>query len=377
DADHPHGPDLRDHAGLHGRAHPDRGEHVRGRFHRLRAADRLGALLLLPEHAGLCAVRQLRPVGDSAVHPDGALRHQGRHQQGAVRIRGRGDGPLQGRACHGFAAGLRGVWRDQRLFGSDGRHHHQRGPAGDAAPWLLGPDCHRDAGSWRHARDPAAAFHRAGDLRHPDRAEHQQAVRRGHPARHHRHGGLHGRRGDLRSGGARPCTRRRRRAAAAHVAGRAGRGSHRDHLPAGVRRHLRRPVHAHGRRRCGGGHDLPHRAVEGRDDVAEVQGLLLRHRGQRSDDLPDLPRRGPDELRAGADAGAEPAGLGGGQLGRFAAAGGRGDPAVLRAARRRDGRAVDAAADHPDLLPHHHGPGFRDAEGVGRDLVRHHGADDG
>ena len=95
------------------------------------------------------------------------------------------------------------------------------------------------------------------------------------------------------------------------------------------------------------------------------------------DDLPDLPRRRPDELGAGADAGAQPAGRRGGQLGRVAAAGGGGDPAVLRGARRGDGRAVDAAADHPDLLPDGHGAGLRHAQGVGGDLVRHHGADDG
>ena len=46
---------------------------------RLRAAGRLAAVGELPQHPGLRALRQLRPVGDPAVHPDGQLRHAGRH----------------------------------------------------------------------------------------------------------------------------------------------------------------------------------------------------------------------------------------------------------------------------------------------------------
>ena len=69
--------------------------------------------------------------------------------------------------------------------------------------------------------------------------------------------------------------------------------------------------------------------------------------------------------------------VGGRRLGPGAAGGGGGDPAVLRAARRGDGRAVDAAADDPDLLSDRDGAGLRHAQGVGGDLVRHHGADDG
>ena len=48
---------------------------------------------------------------DPAVHPDGQLRHPGRHRQGAVRVRRGGDGALQGGlamaavlACAAFGA---------------------------------------------------------------------------------------------------------------------------------------------------------------------------------------------------------------------------------------------------------------------------------
>ena len=64
-------------------------------------------------------------------------------------------------------------------------------------------------------------------------------------------------------------------------------------------------------------------------------------------------------------------------VGPVAADGRRRDHAVLRRPRRGDGRAVDDPADDPDLLSDDHGARLRHAEGIGRDLVRHHGADDG
>ena len=39
----------------------------------------LAAASQLPQQPGLCPLCQLRPVGDPAVHPDGPLRHPGRH----------------------------------------------------------------------------------------------------------------------------------------------------------------------------------------------------------------------------------------------------------------------------------------------------------
>ena len=50
--------------------------------------------------------------------------------------------------------------RDQRLVGRDRRDDHQRGPARDAPPRLLGPARHRHARRRRHARHPAAALDR-------------------------------------------------------------------------------------------------------------------------------------------------------------------------------------------------------------------------
>ena len=77
--------DLRRHAGADGAAHAHRDRDVRRRRGRLSAAGRLAAAGQLPQHAGLRALCQLRPVRDPAVHPDGQLRHAGRHLEGAVR----------------------------------------------------------------------------------------------------------------------------------------------------------------------------------------------------------------------------------------------------------------------------------------------------
>ena len=73
--------------------------------------------------------------------------------------------------------------------------------------------------------------------------------------------------------------------------------------------------------------------LQARNDARQVQALLLRHRRDLGDDLHDLPRRRPDELGAGADAGAHPAGGSWCRLGPVAGAGGGRDPAVLHRAR--------------------------------------------
>ena len=80
--------------------------HVRRRLGRLRLAGRLGAVLQLPQHPGLRPLRELRPLGHSAVHPDGQLRHPGRHLQGPVRVRQRRHGTLPRRPGDGRGARL-------------------------------------------------------------------------------------------------------------------------------------------------------------------------------------------------------------------------------------------------------------------------------
>ena len=126
---------------------------------------------------------------------------------------------------------------------------------------------------------------------------------------HHRHGGLHDRDRDLRAPGAGPGARSRRRSRRSiTLQSLAGVAADRGDLHAGVRRHLRRPVHAHRRRGGGRGGHLRGGAAQARDDLEEVQALLLRHGRELGHDLHDLHRRRPDELGAGADPGAQPAG---------------------------------------------------------------------
>ena len=119
-----------------------------------------------------------------------------------------------GRPGHGRRGGLRRVRRDLRLLGGDGRHHHLGGAAGDEAPRLFGAPGHRHAGRRRHAGHPDSAVGAAGDLCHPGRAEHRQAVRRGDDSGTDRDGRLHDRHRDLRARRAGPraasTTRRRR-----------------------------------------------------------------------------------------------------------------------------------------------------------------------
>jgi len=89
--------------------------------------------------------------------------------------------------------------------------------------------------------------------------------------------------------------------------------------------------------------------------LAFARGELLPGRRELGDDLPDLHRRRPDELGAGAHAGADAAGAGGRRVGPAPAGDRRRDPGLLHRARLRDGRAVDDPADRADLLPDGHG----------------------
>ena len=114
-------------------------------------------------------------------------------------------------------------------------------------------------------------------------------------------------------------------------------------------------------------------------DLEEVQALLLRD-GARASAMIFLIFIGADLMNSALALTQVPAQLAarGQGLGPVAGDGGRGDHAVLRAcsAAVMDELSMHPA-DDPDLLPDGHGPRLRHAQGVGGDLVRHHGADDG
>ena len=103
-----------------------------------------GAVSRLPQRAGVRALRELRPVGHPALHPDGQLRLAGRHLEGAVRVRELGDGALSRRPGDGRGARLRRVRRDLRLVGGDGGDDHLGGAARDA-PGTVTPGASRPA----------------------------------------------------------------------------------------------------------------------------------------------------------------------------------------------------------------------------------------
>ena len=193
----------------------------------------------------------------------GQLRHQGRHQQVAVRVCGCRDGALQGRAGDGLAAGLRGLRRDQRLVGGHRGHHHQ----------VALPEMRRHGYSGRLATGTLAAGGTLGILMPPSvplviyailtEQNISQAVRRGDRARHHRDDRLHDRSGDLRATGAGPRAQGRRCTTEIDSAFPAGGGADRGHLRSGFRRHLWRLLHANRRRSGGCRVHLPHRAGQG------------------------------------------------------------------------------------------------------------------
>ena len=64
-----------------------------------------------------------------ALHPDGTFRHAGRHQPGALPLRGCNHGRLSGRPCDGIGFGVCGFWCNLRFFSRDRRHDHQCGTA--------------------------------------------------------------------------------------------------------------------------------------------------------------------------------------------------------------------------------------------------------
>ncbi len=131
---------------------------------------------------------QLHAVGGAAVHPDGQLRHAGRHVAGAVPRRLRLHRPPARRAGHGHHLGLGRLRRDLRLVDRHRGHLRQGRLSVDEALRLLRPAGRRRDRRRRHARhhDPALDHH--GHLRHLHRDQHRQAVR---GRRHPRHPGRH------------------------------------------------------------------------------------------------------------------------------------------------------------------------------------------
>ena len=71
---------------------------------------------------------------------------------------------------------LRGLWRDLWFIAGDGCHDEPGGVAGASELWLCRRVFHGHVGGRRHPRDPDPAIGGSGDLCHPDRAEHRQAV---------------------------------------------------------------------------------------------------------------------------------------------------------------------------------------------------------
>ena len=125
---------------------------------------------------------QLHAVGGAVVHPDGQLRHAGRHVAGAVPGRLRLHRPSAGRAGHGHHLGLGRLRRHLRLVHRHRGHLRQGGVSVDEEVRLLRPAGRRRGGGRRHAghHDPALDHH--GHLRHLHRDQHRQALRgRRHP----------------------------------------------------------------------------------------------------------------------------------------------------------------------------------------------------
>src|SRR5438046_66551 len=77
---------------------------------------------------------------------------------------------------------LRGVRRDLRLLDRHRGDLRQGGVSVDEEVRLCRLPVHRRDRGRRHARHPDPALHHHGDLRHHDRDQHRQAVRRRHPA---------------------------------------------------------------------------------------------------------------------------------------------------------------------------------------------------
>jgi len=115
--------------------------------------------------------------------------------------------PLAGRHGDGGSRSLRLIRRHLRFLAGNGRHHGSGGAARTAQPQVLGAAGHCGNRGWRHPRHPDSALGAAGDLCHPHRTEHCQALRRGHRAgldrdgrlhAGHRHHGAHGSHGGTR-----------------------------------------------------------------------------------------------------------------------------------------------------------------------------------
>ena len=121
-------------------------------------------------------------LGDPAVPADGQCRLGLRTVGAAVPRRQRAARPPSRRHGDGGGRRLRRFRHDLRLLAGHRGHHGAGGAAGDAQIRLFRRARHRHARRRRHARHPGAAVDPAGRLRHPDRAEHRQAVPGGlHP----------------------------------------------------------------------------------------------------------------------------------------------------------------------------------------------------
>ena len=167
----------------------DRARHGHGRHRRLRLHARLelGRGLRHGADQGLRDRAQLHAVGGAAVHPDGQLRDARRHVAGAVPRRLRLHRPPARRPGDGHHRRLRRLRRDLRLVDRHRGDLRQGRLSVDEEVRLLRRARDRRDRRRRHARHPDPALHHHGDLRHHDRHQHRQAVRRRHPARHPRH----------------------------------------------------------------------------------------------------------------------------------------------------------------------------------------------
>ena len=210
---------------------------------------------------------RLHAVGDSAVHPDGQLRRPRRPGARAVPRRLRLHRPSARRPGARHHRGLRRLRRHLRLVDRHRRDDEQGGLPVDAEARLQRVAVDRRHGRRRHAGHHDPAFDHHGDLRHRDRDQHRQAVRRrrhSRPADGTGDDGGHRRR-DLARPGA--CTAGR----ALHLARALGRRArHLGRAAAGdrrARRHLRRRVHRHRRRRHRRLRRLPVRAGAPRADL--------------------------------------------------------------------------------------------------------------
>ena len=234
---------------------------------------------------------RLHAVGDPAVHPDGQFRRACADVGGALSRRLLLPRPPARRARDVHGRRLRRLRRDLRLLDRDRGDLHQGAYPSMRKYRLQGHARRRLDRGRRHARHPDPAVGHHGDLRHHDRDQYRQAVRRRH------HPGARRHRAPVPRGEVDHLARSRRRPAgrAAFLAGAPRRAQARlggdRAVRAGDRRHLCRRLHRHRGRRHRRRRRVPVRAGAPGADLENPARRADRERAHHLDAVHDPDRR--------------------------------------------------------------------------------------